>query len=174
MAVKAGTDRPVQFGRPGGSQEYRRGPVIYSSGRVRKWPGRPLASRKGFQKTSGVAPLPDPAVDRSRGAAQWRGWPVSVPGSALGARRCPHERGIEDARAPRCPKPGRVAFPAVVLSGRHGAAGLATLPLREVSAWYGLAQTSMVTPAMRSGRRFRWLFTAARCSGFMPGVARRG
>jgi hypothetical protein len=79
-----------------------------------------------------MAPLPGPAVDdveNHGAAAQRRGWPGARAGPGLGpARRtpgrCPHERGIKDAHAPRCPQPGGVAFPAVVLSGRHGAARL--------------------------------------------------
>ena len=51
---------------------------------------RPLASQKSIQKTSGVAPMPDPAVHENQGVAH----------------------------APRCPEPGCAAFPypGVVLS----------------------------------------------------------
>ncbi len=124
MAVYAGTDRPVQFGRARSSQ-CRRGPVIYSSGPRAEMAWKTLASQKGFQGPQvwprcRIRPWIGVTAPPPSGGAG----PVSVSGSALGARRSPREREIKDARAPRCPEPARVAFPAVVLSGRHGTAGL--------------------------------------------------
>ncbi len=112
-----------------------------------------LLLKKAF-KASGVAPLPDPAVDKNHGAAaQRRGWPASASGSAWGARRrtpgrCQHERGIKDAHAPRCPEPGRVAFPAVLLSARHGAVKLPAV-CRDGFAGCGIRPLS---PIMASAR----------------------
>ena len=68
--------------------------------------------------------------------------PESAPASGPGrpARRtpgrCPHERGITDASAPRCPELGCVAFPAVVLSGRPGAVRLPAACRDGFAGWH--------------------------------------